>query len=109
MTASLIYESRTHSNGPGRDRSPCRGTTLPRSLSGYPPLKPNTVELTVNQWQVSWLFHPLSLRERVGRGVVTSQIDPSDKAIGHAQPPSPRPSPARGEGDRNSFGTVRYC
>ena len=39
----------------------------------------------------SWLFRPLPLRER-GR---TSQLDPSDKALGRAQPPSPQPSPAR--------------
>jgi len=34
----------------------------------------------------------------------TIQLDPSDRAIGCAQPPSPQPSPARGEGARNPFG-----
>src|SRR5208337_3739119 len=37
----------------------------------------------------SWLIHPLPLRER-GR---TSQLDPSDKAVGRAQPPHPNPLP----------------
>jgi len=46
----------------------------------------------------SWLFRPLPLRER-GR---TSQLDPSDKAIGRAQPPSPQPSPAVRTGEKGN-------
>ena len=39
----------------------------------------------------SWLFRPFPLRER-GH---TSQLDPSDKSIGRAQPPHPNPLPQR--------------
>ena len=53
-------------------------------------------------------FEPC-LQERVGRGIATSQLDPSDKAIGRAQPPSPPTLSREGEGARNSFGAVRYC
>src|SRR5271157_6300450 len=39
----------------------------------------------------------------------TSQLDPSDKAVGRAQTPSPQPSPARGEGARSLSDQRRYC
>ena len=46
---------------------------------------------------------PNTIGEGRERGF-TSKLDPSDKAVGRAQPPSPQPSPARREGARSRFG-----